>query len=499
MIGRTARGWFLRRVAVAAAAVVVPLGTVGVPASAAPAQVLAPLSASLAHTLGAAADALPMTVLVHGRDLAAADSAVRQAGLSEVTTFRKIDVIAARGTAAQVRAARAKSGVTYLEDNRPLRFFATSGTAATRSATAQQTLVGANGAKLTGTGVSVAVIDSGIDPTHPAFKGPDGNTRVVRSLKGVCLTEDPPSSSCLVDVPTIVDTDLLAAGGHGTHVNGIAAGTPYTLANGTKVGGSAPGAKIVSLSVGAALLIIGADSALNWVLENHAHPCGADVPASTCPPIKVINNSYGPSGGGAFDPNSATVKLQRQLAAEGVVTVWANGNDGGDGSASLSNPPGVDPTPGILSVASFNDQGTGTRDGTVSDFSSRGASNDSKTWPDISAPGENIVSSCRAYLPICSTGLQPMNGPGLLDVATYNVISGTSMAAPQITGIVAQLFQAKPSATPGEVENALKSTAYKFANGAPYRAVGPYTSSFDKGTGLVDVVAAATALGAHPA
>jgi serine protease AprX len=315
----------------------------------------------------------------------------------------------------------------------------------------------------------------------------------------VCLTEETPTASCLVDVPTVVDTDLLAVGGHGTHVNGIAAGANYPLANGTAVGGSAPGAKIVSLSVGAALLIIGADSALNWVLENHAAPCGAGVPAATCPPIKVVNNSYGPVGGGEFDPNSATVKLQRQLAAEDVVTVWANGNDGGDGSASLSNPAGTDPTPGILSVASYHDLGTGTRDGAVSDFSSRGAATDAGTWPDISAPGENIASACRLYLPICATGLQPMNGPGLLDVGTYNVISGTSMAAPQITGIVAQLFQAKPSATPGQIEDALKSTAYKFTAGAPYRAAGPYTSSYDKGTGLVDTVAAATRLGAGPA
>ena len=62
-------------------------------------------------------------------------------------------------------------------------------------------------------------------------------------------------------------------------------------------------------------MILGADSALNWVLENHAAPCGAGVPASTCPPIKVTNNSYGPTGGGEFDPESATVKLQRALAA----------------------------------------------------------------------------------------------------------------------------------------------------------------------------------------
>lgn len=484
----------LRLALVAAAFMLVPV----VPAAAAPSAPLAPLSASLAATLGTLADAVPMTTLVHGTDLASARAATAQAGLTEVTAFQRIGVVVARGTAAQVRAVRAQTGVTYVEGNDPLRLFATSGTAATRSAQAQQTLFGANGAKLNGSGVSIAVIDSGIDPTHPAFKGPDGATRVVRSLKGLCLNESTPDSSCLIDVPTFVDTDLLAVGGHGTHVNGIAAGTPYALSDGTVVGGSAPGAKLVSLSVGAALLIIGADAALNWVLENHAAPCGAGVPASTCPPIKVINNSYGPSGGGTFDPNSATVKLQRQLAAEGVVTVWANGNDGGDGSANLSNPPGIDPTPGILSVASYNDLGTGTRDGAVSDFSSRGAAADASTWPDISAPGENIVSACRLYLPICATGLQPHNGPGLLDLGTYNVISGTSMAAPQITGIVAQLFQAKPSATPGEIEHALKSTAYRFGAGAPYQQVGSYLTSYDKGTGLVDVVAAATSLGAHP-
>jgi serine protease AprX len=457
------------------------------------------VSAALSGLLATAADALPMTVLVHGSDLAKADNAVRSAGLTKITSFNRIGVVAARGTAGQVRAARAVSGVRYLEANQQLRVFASSGTTATRSAAAQQTLTGANGQRLDGTGVSVAVIDSGIDPTHPAFKGANGQTRVVRSLKSLCVDESSAGTGCILDVPTSVDTDLLSLGGHGTHVNGIAAGSPYTLSDGSVVGGSAPGAKIVSISTGAVILIIGADAALNWVLENHNAPCGAGVPASTCPPIKVINNSYGPTGGGEFDPNSATALLQRALAAEGVVTVWANGNDGGDGSANVSNPPGQDPTPGILSVASYNDQSTGTRDGAVSDFSSRGDASRSATWPDISAPGENIISACRLYLPICSTGLQPHNGPGLLDVGTYNVISGTSMAAPQITGIVAQLFQAKPSATAAEIENALKSTAYKYTNGAPYQAVGPYSSSFDKGTGLVDVVAAALSLGAHPA
>jgi serine protease AprX len=154
----------------------------------------------------------------------------------------------------------------------------------------------------------------------------------------------------------------------------------------------------------------------------------------------------------------------------------------------------MDPTGGIISVASYFDRDNGTRDGVVSSFSSRGKAGDQSTYPDISAPGENITSSCRIYLPICSTGLDFKNGPGVLDLGTFNTISGTSMAAPHIAGIVAQLFQANPSATPTQVENALKSTAYKYADGAPYESAPLGTTSFDKGYGLVDVVAAANAV-----
>jgi serine protease AprX len=209
----------------------------------------------------------------------------------------------------------------------------------------------------------------------------------------------------------------------------------------------------------------------------------------------VTNNSYGPIGGGEFDPQSATVKLQRALAAEGVLTVWSAGNDGGDGSESLTNPPGQDPTGGILSVASYNDLETGTRDGELSSFSSRGKAGDQSTYPDISAPGDTITSSCRLYLPICSSGLDPQDGPGPADIGTFNTISGTSMASPHIAGIVAQLFQAKPTATPAEIENAINDTAYKYAFGAPYEAAqGGGTTSVDKGHGLVDVVAAVNQL-----
>lgn len=472
----------LRKLSTTAALAAAALVAASVTAAAAAAEP-APLSPSLIGQL-AGATGEPMPIMVHGRTLAAAQDAVTGTGMVRMASFDKVAVVVALATPAQISAARGSPGVVYLEGNQPLRYHTQTSHLATRGAQARRNL------GLTGAGVSVAIVDTGIDPTHPSFAG----GKVVRNLKSACIDESSVATDCIVDLPTTVDTDTLSGGGHGTHVAGIAAGNVVTPTNGQTVSGAAPGAKIVSISTGAVLLIIGADAALNWILENHRAPCGAGVPASTCPPIKVVNNSYGPSGGGRFDARSATARIQRALAADGVVTVWANGNDGGDGTENLSNPPGQDPTPGVLSVASYSDQDSGTRDGMVSDYSSRGLASDPSTWPDISAPGENITSSCRPYLPICSTGLDPQNGPGLQDVGTFNTISGTSMAAPHVTGIVAQLFQRNPNATPGDVERVLKSTAYKYTDGSRYRAVGQYTSSFDKGTGLVDVLAAAMAL-----
>ncbi len=463
------------------------------PAQAAPSD--APVQPFLADQLAGPAAATPITVMVHGADIAAARAAVQATGMRLITEFEKIGVAVASGTADQIEAAGAQPGVTYLEGNTPIEFTQETSNTATRGAEAVATLTGTDGSALDGSGVSVAVIDSGVDPTHPYLRNEDGSSAVVANLKSLCLVESDTGTDCVVRVPDFLDTDTLSGGGHGMHVAGIVAGRPTTLQDGSRLQGAAPGASVVSISTGAVLLIVGADSALNWVLENHEAPCGEGVPADVCPPIKVTNNSYGPVGGGQFDPNSATVKLQRALAAEGVVTVWAAGNDGGDGSESLTNPPGQDPTGGIISVASSFDQDTGTRDGVVSDYSSRGAQGDPSTWPDLSAPGENITSACRPTMPICSTGMDPRNGPGLTDLAAFNTISGTSMAAPHIAGIVAQLFEADPTATPAEIEAALKSTAYRYTDGAAYTTVGGYRTSFDKGTGLVDVMAAVAALG----
>lgn len=481
-----------RALALGAASLTALLG-LGVPPTASATEDPADVSDHLARQLDRLAADAPTRVMVHGSDLAAARDAVAATGMKQSYTFERVGVVAAVGTRTQIEEVRREPGVTYVEGNQPIEFTGDTSHEATRGIEAIESRTGADGTELDGSGVSVAVIDTGIDPTHPAFADADGESAVVANLKAFC---DPlVEALCHVqELPTSVDTDTLSVGGHGTHVSGIVAGRPTELSSGETVQGAAPGSSLVSLSTGAALFVIGANAAMEWVLENHEAPCGEGVPAADCPPIKVTNNSYGPSGGGEFDPQSTTAKLQRALADEGVVTVWANGNDGGDGSESLSNPPGTDPTGGIVSVASYFDQDTGTRDGVVSDFSSRGEAGDQATYPDLSAPGENITSACRPYLAVCATGLDFRNGPGPLDLGTFNTISGTSMAAPHVAGIVAQLFQARPDATPAEVEEALLSTAHKYTDGADYEPGGAGSTSYDKGHGLVDVVAAVDAL-----
>lgn len=93
-----------------------------------------------------------------------------------------------------------------------------------------------------------------------------------------------------------------------------------------------------------------------------------------------------------------------------------------------------------------------------------------------------------AHLPICSS---------LDDDPNYGTISGTSMAAPHISGIVAQVVQASPALTPAEIEDLLEDNAFKFTAGAAYEADpanADNTTSFDKGHGLVDVKAAVAEL-----
>jgi subtilisin family serine protease len=456
----------------------------------------------LADTLAGADPTAPLRVMVSGETTAAATAAAGAVGLTVQQTWDAAGTVVAVGLPAQVSAVVGQPGVRYVEGETPIELTLSTAHTATRSAQALGAFA-VGGSRVDGAGTTIAVIDSGIDGTHPMFTR-DGRSTVVRNLKNVCTVLTAATDTCFQQDPTN-DTDTNAVGGHGTHVAGIAGGVEVVASNGAELRGSAPGASLVGLSVGGGLSIINANAAMQWVVDHRAQPCrpadqqgGAPDPA--CPPIKVTNHSYGPaasSGGNTFNPNSPTVTLQRALVAQGVVPVWAAGNDGGNGSSALTNPPGMDPTPGVLMVGSYNDAGSGSRDNVMSTFSSRGRDGDPTTYPDLAAPGDRITSACRPYLAICMTGQDPVNGPGATDVGTFNTISGTSMAAPYVAGVVAQLFQADPALSPAAVEDVLEDTAHRFApQGTSPGAYEPdprnpdALTSFDKGHGLVDVFAA---------
>lgn len=438
-----------------------------------------------------------LRVLVRGRDLAGATDAVAALGMSPVTTFDRVQVAVAWGTPEQVRGLVDQPGVVFVEGDRPYEYTMETSHKATRGELARTTQLGADGQPLDGRGVSVAILDSGVDGTHPMFD-PDGlmgpmPSRVRVNLKFACAGTQPvapfPNGAyndmCFAPVAGN-DSDTPSAGGHGTHVAGTAAGGAVTTSDGRKLIGAAPGATVVSLSIGQSLSVFGSAAGLNWVLENHRNPCGDN----SCPPIKATNHSYGPPGGGPHNPNSTDARIQELLVSAGVVTAWAAGNDGDQGeAANATNPPGQSPTPGVLMVAAYNDGDTGTRDGVPSTFTSRGRAGQLATYPDISAPGTNIHSACRPALAVCR-GLGESADPN------YGIISGTSMATPHMVGIVAQLFQAKPALTAAQVEHVLEDTAHQFAAGGPYvtdladRNPSGHTTSQTAGHGLVDVAAA---------
>jgi serine protease AprX len=174
------------------------------------------------------------------------------------------------------------------------------------------------------------------------------------------------------------------------------------------------------------------------------------------------------------------------LVADGVTVVFSAGNSGGDGSGAETSLECASPTRGVICVANYDDMDMGLRSGSISPQSSRGMVGDPGTWPDISAPGSAITSTCRRTLPVCN-----LLGGGPDD--DYATLSGTSMAAPHVSGIVAQLLQVRPSLTPRRVEDVLEDTAYQFEWGAAYERdpLNPgHTSSFEKGHGLVDVLTA---------
>jgi serine protease AprX len=394
------------------------------------------------------------TVLViaeRGADLDAITAAASERA-EVVSVYPKIDVLLAAGDADALRSLATIAGVERLEHDAPIEVFTETSHTATRGDQLLNGAVTVDGEIIDGSGIGVAVVDTGVDGLHPDLVDRMGeNVKVVPSLGLLGGTAIP-----------FPESDTLSLGGHGTHVAGIVAGDGS--ASDGRFHGAATGATIHGVSGGTLISLHSALEALYWVLENHD---------TVTPTIRVVNNSWG-SSAGEYNENNSTARAVNQLIEEGVTVVFAAGNDGGDGSTQRTSVQCVDPTPGMICVASYDDLGTGTRDGSTSSFSSRGDATRTETWPDLAAPGSNIIAACRVYLPVCATGAL-----GADDLVSYASLSGTSMAAPHVAGIAAQVLQVDPTLTPAEVEAILVATAHDYG-----------ASGFEAGAGLVDAVEA---------
>lgn len=253
--------------------------------------------------------------------------------------------------------------------------------------------------------VVIAIADTGISPTHPDLHG-----KVLYWKDFVGFKSAPYDDQ-----------------GHGTHVAGVAAGAGKVN---PALAGVAPQAALVvfkildssgsgSLSSGIAAV----DEAINRRVEYN---------------IRVLNFSLAVEGSSA-GKDAFSLACNRAVAS-GIVVVVAAGNFGP--SVRTIGSPGA--ATQVITVGAGAD--VGERGFFLADFSSRGPTADGRIKPDLWAPGVNLRS--------------PKKEGG------YSVRSGTSFAAPFVSGVVALMLQAKPGLTPPGVKAILRSTARRWSAGA---------------------------------
>jgi serine protease AprX len=292
----------------------------------------------------------------------------------------------------------------------------------------------------TGQGVTVAVLDTGID-NLPDFSG--------RLIGGVDLTG--------------AGQPYQDSYGHGTFVAGLVAGDG-TSSNG-QYSGEAPGAKLVSVKVA------GADgtshlstliSGLQWAVDHR----GDDG-------IKVINLSLG------FQTSMSTISNPLDQAAEavwnsGIAVVASAGNAGPDDGTVLS--PGDDPL--VITVGALDDMATASPgDDEMNDFSSAGPTTpDGWVKPDLVTSGRSVVSLAAPGSTICNS-----YPSGRVGTASF-VGSGTSFSAAITSGAAALVLADNPGLTPDQLKARL------LGNAGP----GPVGNPFVDGHGALDADAAAT-------
>lgn len=370
--------------------------------------------------------------------------ALRALGIQQGIAFQSLPIAGALATPAQVAALSERGDVLSLHLNAPLEYY----NAESRQISGVERLQDNPGdfgrpIPYSGQGVTAMINDSGIDATHMDLSFGSHVVENVQGLTNLRALVDFGPVSYLEGQPN-TDTNS----GHGTHCAGTFGGTGERSSG--HYAGMAPGADIVGYGSGGVLFILDALGGYDYALTNQFRFDS---------PLRVMSNSWGSSG--PFNPSHPINVASWAAARRGIVSVFAAGNSGP--GEDTHNP--YAQAPWVISV------GAGTKDGRLVDFSSRGKRGESGTFttpdgqewtyvnePTIVATGVDVVST-RASTGVVSNGLtddlliEPQHIP------FYTTLSGTSMAAPAVAGIVALMIEANPHLDPGDVKDILQLTA----------------------------------------
>jgi len=341
-------------------------------------------------------------------------------GIEIISVFEFIDGFYGKGDSEEIKLLSRQKDVNWIEHNSQMEYHMQDTTRVINAVEAWRTVIIDENEQIVedqfhqhdyidGTGVAAVIIDTGIDAGHPDFDYDKGKTLSYKFERGSGTWVEAENS----------DT----SSGHGTHCAGTVGGNGDASAGAKK--GVAPGATLIGMGVGDIAFIDNAVEAFEWVYE-HSRPDANPLN------IRVTSNSWG-SSGSEYDPSNAISQAVLNLAYDNnVVSVFAAGNSGGDGSDLQTNP--YSNIPLVIGVAALEHDGSG-----IADFSSRGDMTKPQTWPDIGAPGVNIWATApRATL------IDIIQRPTDDDLY-YMAISGTSMATPHIAGVATLLYQAAPS------------------------------------------------------
>jgi serine protease AprX len=387
----------------------------------------------LASTLDALTDDGNVNAaVVYHRPVTDADIAeLKSLGVRGGTRFVALPVVVVTASKWQIARISELRTVRYVSQNRTLQWSADNsreqaGLLRVRQDEDLRRLGGAN--SFQGAGVTVAVLDTGLDATHP-----DLANRVLRNVKladlqGANLLDFVPPAN----VEKLSDTDQLS--GHGTFVGGVIAGSGASA--GGKYAGYAPRARLVGLSAG--------DASLFNVLAGFDY-----LLARPDLGVRVVNCSF--SANTVYDENDPVNVATRMLYERGVNVVFSAGNSG-PGLHTL-NPYAA--APWVISVGALDQRGR------LAAYSSRGDFGSRNFRPTLSAPGTDVVSLRASGTNLTATTALPADARGLTaaELPYYTTASGTSFSAPQVAGAIALMLEADPSLTPAAVRDILQRTA----------------------------------------